>query len=106
MCQSPCQVKVIVSGITFASAGLFGVLGYFVSKIIQINAIEKFPGCAFYQYVINLIILFFFIIIYVFAAKWYKFRKRNDIVPFHMFAENYFEKNFKRERRYLKQIGY
>ena len=105
ICQSPCQVKVIVSGILFACTGLCVVVGYFVTKIIQTNPLQLFPGCAFYQYVIHLAILFSVLVLYVFAAKRYKFRKRNDIVPFQMFAENYFEKNYESEQKYLKQAG-
>ena len=42
----------------------------------------------------------------LFAAisKWYKLRKRDDIVPYHMFAENYFEKNEILEREYLQAM--
>ena len=105
MCQSPFQVKVIVSGILFACTGFFSVVGYFVNKLIQENPAKRFPGCAFYQYVINLAILLSVLFVYILAAKRYKFRKRNDIVPFQMFAENYFEKNNERERKHVKQTG-
>ena len=103
MCQSLCQVKVIVSGTQFACTGFCTTVGYLVNKKIQENPTQLLPGCAFYQYVINLATLSSVLVLYVFAAKCYKFRKRNDIVPFQMFAENYFEKNYERERRYLKQ---
>ena len=34
------------------------------------------------------------ILLLVAISKWvYKLHKRNDIVPYHMFAENYFEKD-------------
>ena len=58
MCQSSCEVKVIVSGTLFACIGFFTTVGYLVNKIIQENPTQLFPGCAFYQYVINLAILF------------------------------------------------
>ena len=44
------------------------------------------------------------LIVYILTAKWYKFRKRNDIVPFHTFAEECFEKNYKQEKKILETV--
>ena len=45
-------------------------------------------------------------VIFVFASKAYKLRIRDDIVPYHMIAEDYFEKNYEQERAYVqKQEG-
>ena len=43
------------------------------------------------------------LVIFVFVSKGYKLRKRDDIVPYHAIAEDYFEKNYKREQEYMQQ---
>ena len=43
-------------------------------------------------------------LLFVAVSKWYKLRKRDDIVPYHMFAENYFEKNEILEQEYLQAM--
>ena len=78
-------------------------IGFFTRKIIQLYPINVPPGCAFYYHIIYFILATAVFILYVLISKWYKLRKRDDIVPIHMLAENYFEKNYEREQRYLQQ---
>ena len=44
--------------------------------------------------------------LFVFVAKRYKLRVRNEVIPYHMFAEDQFESNYRQERDYLKTIGW
>ena len=34
----------------------------------------------------------------VLASKWYKLRKRDDVIPYHMFVEDQFESNYAQKR--------
>ena len=51
-------------------------------------------------YAIYSVITAALLIIFVITSRWYKLRKRDDIVPYHMLAENYFETNYERERAF------
>ena len=106
MCQSPCQMKGITMTVATAFWGLFTVLGYFLNVIIWTYVIPQVSWCAFYDYILHCILIVIVLIVYVIAAKWYKFRKRNDIVPFHMFAEEEFESNYRQEKNYRKSFDY
>ena len=47
-----------------------------------------------------------FFIIFLLVSKWYKLRKRDDVIPYHMFAEDQFESDYRQEREWLKDHGY
>ena len=51
-------------------------------------------------------VVFLAFILFVFISKWYQLRKRDDVVPYHMFAEDYFENNYCREHEYLKHMDF
>ena len=103
LAQSPIQIKGLTVCILFGFIGFFAGIGFAFGKIILSHPFKVFPGCAFYHHVIYLLSTVIIFILFVLVSKWYKLRKRDDIVPIHMFAENYFEKNYEQERRYLQQ---
>ena len=80
-------------------------IGFFTRKIIRLYPINVPPGCAFYHHIIYFIVATAIFTLYVLISKWYKLRKRDDIVPIHMLAENYSEKNYEQEQRYLEQYN-
>ena len=53
-------------------------------------------------FAITLVVLFVFVLI----SKWYTLRKRDDVVPYNRLAEDYFEKNYYLENRYMKQCNF
>lgn len=41
---------------------------------------------------------------YVFVAKWYKLRVRDDIVPYHLIAEEFFEREQAYKNAYIQTL--
>ena len=101
--QSPFQIKGVVLCLMAGFLGIFACVGFFIREIIQLYPINVPPGCVFYHHITYFIVAMAVFILYVLISKWYKLRKRDDIVPIHMLAENYFEKNYEQEQRYLQQ---
>ena len=101
--QTPCQMKGLAVSLLLESVGIFTFLGEFIIMIFLSFPFEIFPSCGFYYHMTFLIIMLATLLLFVFVSKWYKLRQRDDIVPFHSIAENYFEKNYYLEQRYLKR---
>ena len=43
-------------------------------------------------------------LLFVVISKWYKLCKRDDVVPYHMFADNFFKKNQILKQEYLQAM--
>ena len=103
--QSPFQIKGFIFYLLTGCVTISACIGFFPRKIIQLYPINVPPGCAFYHHIIYFFFAIVVFILYALISKWYKLRKRDAIVPIHMLAENYFEKNYEREQRYLQQYN-
>ena len=97
MAQAPCQVRGLVCTVILSTAGIFVVLYAVLHKVIFIELVF----CT--ARVVAQLVLF---VIFLFVSKWYKLRKRQDIIPYHMFAEVQFESNQRQERNWLQDRGY
>ena len=93
--QSPCQVRGFGSflllemyAIFTCLQGLFFILDHLIAHAVIFTIISSF------------------FILFVFLSKRYKLRQRDDAIPYHVFAENEFESNYKQEREYLKEHGW
>ena len=62
------------------------------------------PNCGLYYYVVLSILSLISFLCYVYFAKKYKLRIRDDIVPVHRLAEEYFEKEEKLRRAYWERL--
>ena len=101
--QSPFQVKGFVLCLLAGFLSIYICIGLITRKIIHLYPINVPLGCAFYHHIICFILATAVFTLYVLISKWYKLRTRDNIVPIHMLAENYFEKNYEQEQRYLQQ---
>ena len=61
------------------------------------------PNCGLYYYVLLSILSVLSFFCYVYLAKKYKLRVRDDIVPFHRLAEEYFEKEDRLRKAYWRR---
>ena len=108
--QTPQQVKGLMGGILIGSFVISSALGWmlYYKAIPQIFPIRKKYGLShwFYGNMLIAAIIFLAFILFVFISKRYKLRKRDEAIPYHMFAEDYFENNYRREREYLKQMNF
>ena len=96
MAQTPCQMRGLVSTV-FLSAG--GINGSLYSALGQIRIEWVF-------YIARCVSLLVFFVIFLLVSKWYKLRKRDDVIPYHMFAEDQFESDYRQESNWLRNHGY
>ena len=97
MAQAPCQVRGLVSAVFLLTSGIFVALYVLLHHYILIRWIFYSVRC-----VVTLVLF----VIFLFVSKWYKLRKRDDVIPYHMFAEDQFESNYRQETNWLKDHGY
>ena len=98
--QSPQQVKGAIMCLMYGCFGCFTLAGLGLNKLLQsfTSTIQVTPGCMFYHYSIYTIMTAALLVLFVVVSWRYKLRKRDDVIPYHMFAEKYFEKNYKQRR--------
>ena len=79
---------------------------WITEELSRVFPFKTLPNCELYYYITYSAIALVFFLLFAFISKWYKLRRRDDIVPFHMLAEDYFEKNYIREHNFYQQYGY
>ena len=97
MAQAPCQVRGLVSTVILSVCGIFWVLQLFLHHLILIAWVFYIVCCA---------TALVFFVMFLFASKWYKLRKRDDVIPYYTFAEDQFESNYRQESIWLRNHGY
>ena len=97
MAQTPCQVRGLVSTVIISVSIVFWVLYDTIHQYIPIDGVFSIVRC--------LAVLVFFVM-FLFVSKWYKLRKRDDVIPYHKFAEDQFESNYRQESEWLKNHEY
>ena len=95
--QVPYSMKGLVAGILYGSSGLFIMLFQVSSLPYTLNSIAWSTGtlsCSFWHILTLLIYMIVIFAAFVLLAKWYKRRKREDVLPNeHIFAEAYYSHN-------------
>ena len=100
--QAPQEIKSLLLCITTGIAGVFVVLSYALQNLLATYPIRLYPSCLFYYCTCYFILGMLAFVLYVYAAKRYKLRIRDDIVPFHMIAEEYFEREQANRSAYIQ----
>ena len=92
--QSPHSMKGLMIGTFFAIRGAFQLLGalVFIFPFLGWKSISSFPSCGFVYYFVNMVVAFFGIIVYVWIARKYQNRQRNEPDNIYRYAEEYYEK--------------
>ena len=91
--QSPHSMKGMLIGLFFAIRGLL----YGISVIIIMESIfsfihQSFPSCGMYYYLMNIGVGVVGFLVFVFVAKRYKYRKRDEICHVYRYAEEYYSR--------------
>ena len=97
MAQAPCHVRGLISSFLMASCGFFAGLNSFLDDKIKYNP--------FVDTFLSVVMLVLFAV-FVLLSKWYKLRKRDDVIPYHMFAEDQFESDCRQEKAWRRERGY
>ena len=95
MAQSPFQVRGFVT---------FLLLEVFVIFTIVQGCIVNFVPCI--AHAVFLALTFVFFVLFVDLSKRYELRKREEAIPYHKFAENQFESDYRQERNYQRERGW
>ena len=91
MAQAPFQVRGFVASMLMACCESFLILRSILHYNMDI------------AYIIAIALMAGVFLIFVLISKWYKLRKRDDIIPYHMFAEDQFESDYRQEQKWLRE---
>ena len=99
--QSPHSMKGLLIGVLYAIRGFYQTVAaillipfYFVPHLSRITL-----SCGFFFYLINIVIGLVAVLVYVWVAKRYRYRVRDELCNVHQYAEEYYS-NKKQERYY------
>ena len=101
--QTPHQIKGLMSGFAIMACILFTSIGQGLFQAVVTLSSNSTLDTWFHGNVAVSVIIFLGLLVFALVSKWYKLRKRDDIVPFHMLAEQYFEKDHLLYKNYLRQ---
>ena len=93
--QSPHAMKGLLIGTYFAIKGVFqllGVLAIYTPIGLLCNIQGKFPVCGFIYYLINIVIALSGIIAFMFVARKYQYRQRDEPDNIYRYVEEYYAK--------------
>ena len=94
--QVPYSMKGLVVGIAYGFITLFIAFSHALTLLFKLKSIVWSTGalsCSFWYLLTMLVYMFIVSIGFAVAAKWYKKRKREDVLPSeHIFAEEYYSK--------------
>lgn len=104
--QTPHSVAGMMTAFIILCIFCTGAIGWCIFNIMSNFLPDHFLGLPhlFYKDLLYGCLSLIFFILYIWRARRYKFRERSDIVPIHLLAENYFEKEYVREKAYLQRL--
>ena len=97
--QSPHSEKGLIIGVFYAIRGLYQVLAALLVLLYSYGGTYKHLSSEFYFYLMNIVIGLVAVLVYVWVAKRYRYRVRDELCNVHQHAEEYYS-NPNRERFY------
>ena len=97
--QSPHSMKGLIIGVFYAIRGLYQVLAALLVLPYSYGGTLKPLSCEFYFYLVNTVIGLVAVLVYVWVAKRYRYRVRDELCNVRQYAEEYYS-NPNRERFY------
>ena len=92
--QSPHSMKGLLIGTHFAIKGIFqllGVLIVYTPITVGCDYRHKFPICGFVYFLVNTVVAFIGLIVFVIVARRYKKRERDEPDNIYRYAEEYYD---------------
>ena len=99
--QTPYSLQGLMTGLTILSLGLGLSFGYGVCKLVLV--VFSSTHSWFISSISLFVVTALYLIFFVCFSKRYVLRKRDDIVPIHLFAEEYFEKELKGRTKFKNE---
>ena len=99
--QSPTSMKGLLIGLVYAIKGLFQLIAALVIVLFYVpwHGKSTFPSCGFYFYLMGLVVGVPSLVVYVWVARKYKNRVRDEPSNIHQYAEEYYS-NPQQEENY------
>ena len=97
--QSPHSMKGLIIGVFYAIRGLYQVLAALLVLPYSYGGTFKHLSCEFYFYLMNIVIGLVAVLVYVWVAKRYRYRVRDELCNVRQYAEEYYS-NPNQERFY------
>ena len=88
--QSPHSMKGLLIGLLYAIKALYQLLATLLTVPFAVGLNPRLMSCGFYYYLVNIIIGLIAVLMYIWVAKKYKNRERDDICEVHRYAEEYY----------------
>ena len=90
--QSPHSMKGLLIGLLYAIKGLYQLLATILVVPFAVGYIyhPSHMSCGFYYYLVNIVIGLIAVLTYMWVAKRYKYRERDEICEVHRYAEEYY----------------
>ena len=92
--QSPHSMKGLMIGTFFALRGIFQLVGalIFMFPFIGWNLSSPFPSCGFVYFLVNIVVALLGIVVYIWVARKYQNRQRDEPDNVYRYAEEYYAK--------------
>ena len=90
--QSPYSMKGLLIGLSFAIKGLFQVIAAVLALPFALAVDNTHISCGVSYYVMNAGVGVVSVLVYVWVAKKYKYRERDEPSNIYMYAENYYSR--------------
>ena len=87
--QSPHSMKGLLIGLLYAIKGLYQLLATILVVPFAVGHYSQM-SCGFYYYLVNIVIGLIAVLTYIWVAKKYKYRERDEICEVHRYAEEYY----------------
>ena len=90
--QSPHSMKGLLIGLLYAIKGLYQLLATILVVPFAVGYVyhPSHMSCGFYYYLVNIVIGLIAVLTYIWVAKKYKYRERDEICEVHRYAEEYY----------------
>ena len=94
--QSPHSMKGLLIGVLYAIRGLYQLVAALLVLPFALRTIQLI-SCGFWYYLMNIVIGVVALLVYMCAAKRYRYRERDEFCNIHQYAENYYSNQQYRE---------
>ena len=89
--QSPHSMKGLLIGLFYAIRGVYqGIATLLVVPFAVGSLSSVFPSCGFYYYLVNVVLGVVAVLVYIWVAKRYRYRERDEPCNIRKYAEDYY----------------
>lgn len=87
--QSPHSMKGMLIGLSYAIKGFFSFMGAVLALSFMFTKVS-YPSCGFWYYSMNVVITLIAFVVFIFVAKRYQYRERDEPSNERRYAEEYY----------------